>query len=179
MANTYTLISSNVLSTTTASVTFSSIPSTYTDLVLRVSARNNDTGTWGHLHFQLNGDTTTTYSWTYLSGDGSTAASATSGNNTSTRSYYSVDASGATANTFGSAEIYIPSYTASQNKPISTFGVNETNSAVAGDANIAITADLWRNTAAITSIKLGASSNFSTVSFVAGSSFYLYGVRSA
>ena len=41
-ANTYTLISSNVLASSAATVTFSSIPATYTDLVLRVSARNND-----------------------------------------------------------------------------------------------------------------------------------------
>lgn len=179
MANTYTLIASNTLSSSAASVTFSSIPSTYTDLVVRVSARNNDTQTWGHLHFQLNGDTTSTYSYTYLAGNGSTAFSATSGNNSSTRSYYSVNGSTATANTFGSAEIYIPSYTASQNKPIGTFGVNETNSSTAGDANIAVTADLWRNTAAITSITIGASSNFSTESFVSGSSFFLYGIKNS
>lgn len=177
MASSRTLIASQTLASSAASVTFSSIPSGYKDLILKVSARCDDTDTWAHLHFQLNSDTTTAYSYTFLYGSGSSAGSSFTSNSPSGRSYYSVDASGATANTFGSAEIYIPSYTASQNKPIATFGVTETNSSVAGDANIGIAADLWRNTAAITSIKLGAISNFSTVNFIAGSSFTLYGLN--
>jgi hypothetical protein len=44
MANTYTLIESQVLGSSAASVTFSAIPATYTDLVLKFSSRNDDTG---------------------------------------------------------------------------------------------------------------------------------------
>jgi hypothetical protein len=42
MANTYTLIASNTLGASAASVTFSAIPSTYTDLVVRYSAASCD-----------------------------------------------------------------------------------------------------------------------------------------
>lgn len=176
---TYTLIASNTLTSTAASVTFSDIPQTFTDLVLRVSARNNDTQTWGHLHLRFNSDTTSNYSYTYLAGNGSTTASATSGNNVSTRAYYAVDGNTATSNTFGSVEVYIPNYNSTSAKPIGTFGVNETNSSTAGDANIAATAALYRGGSGISSITLGASSNFSTVSFLSGSSFFLYGVKNS
>ena len=153
MASTYTLISSQVLASTTASVTFSSIPATYTDLVLRVSARDNDTGAFQQLRITFNGDTAT---------------------NTSLRFVTSVDGSTATSNTFGNAEIYIPSYLASQNKPISNFAVQENNNAT---AYINITAGLFSDTTAISSISL--TPLFATVGWVSGSSFYLYGIKSS
>jgi hypothetical protein len=78
------------------------------------------------------------------------------------------------ANTFGSAEIYIPSYTASQNKPLSTFGVVENNSAAGGDTEIDAWANLYRDTAAISSIAINA-----RATFAAGSSFYLYGIKNS
>jgi hypothetical protein len=77
------------------------------------------------------------------------------------------------ANTFNSVEIYIPSYTASQNKPFNTFGVVENNSAAGGDTEIDAWANLYRDTAAISSIAINA-----YVNFVSGSSFYLYGLAS-
>ena len=171
MATTYTLISSNTLSASAASVTFSAIPSTYTDLVLRTSIRNDDTSS-GYVFFRFNSDSGTTYSNTRLQGTGSAASSARQSSVTYT-AYYQSDTSGDTANTFANGELYIPSYTASQNKPVAYFSASETNATASIMATVA---GLWSNTAAITSITVG---NLSTLQFVSGSSFYLYGIKNS
>ena len=170
MPNTYKLISSNVLTSSAASITFSSIPATYTDLVLRASVRCDNGANQNNLRIQFNSDTSTNYSETFVYGNGSSASSFKVSNQTKILEALIVDGNNATANTFGSLEMYIPSYTVSQNKPISTIAVQETN---ATGAYIYSTADLWRNTAAITSIYIEAGA---TVNLLSGSSFYLYGI---
>jgi hypothetical protein len=171
MPATYTLISSNVLTSSAASVTFSSIPATYTDLVLRTSIRNNDTSS-GYVYFQFNSDSATNYSNTRLQGTGSAGSSARQSSVTYT-AYYQCDTSGDTANTFATGELYIPSYTASQDKPIAYFSASETNATASIMASVA---GLWRNSAAVNSITIA---NLSTLQFVSGSSFYLYGISNA
>jgi len=173
MPATYTLISSNVLTSTAATVTFSAIPATYTDLVLRYSLRTDRAGeTWDIADITFNGNTSSLYSMTNLDADGSAASSARVANNTSLYSSR-LDAAAATSNTFGNGELYIPSYTASQNKAISDYGVQETNGSV---AYIRANAFLFRSTTAISSIKFAPT--FGT-NFVSGSSFYLYGISNA
>ena len=174
MPATYTLISSNVLTTTAASITFSAIPATYTDLVLRMSARSAASSDTDGFTIKFNGSSAAEYSYTTLSGNGASASSSRDFGNAA--GYYSetVNGSTSTSNTFGNTAIYIPSYTASQNKPISTFGASEINSA--SGSYIQSLADLWRNTAAITSITI---TNGSATNFVSGSSFYLYGISNA
>ena len=170
MANTYTLISSNVLSASAASVTFSAIPSTYTDLVIRCSARGDSTATVFRLYF--NGDSgTTSYSLTSIRGDGTTATSGAAVS-ASTALVGALDLSTYTANTFSSTEIYIPSYTVSQNKQFSSFTVNENN---ATTALIYGLANLFSDTTAISSITIINQS----ANFVSGSSFYLYGIKNS
>ena len=173
MATTYTLISSNVLTSSAAIVTFSAIPSTYTDLVVRFSVRATDASDW--LIVILNNITTTTSSETWLRGTGSAASSARQANT----NYFGgngadllINRSGSTANTFTSGEIYIPSYTASQNKPVS-FILAEENNATA--ANMTALAGLWRNTEAINRIDFDTAGT----SFTSGSSFYLYGIKNS
>ena len=168
MATTYTLISSNVLSSTAASVTFSSIPATYTDLVIRCSTRGS-TGT-GAIRVTFNGDTATNYSDTTLIGNGSAASSSSDSSQNEGYAYNTNNFTTYTADTFSNSEFYIPNYLVSANKPSSTFGVQETNATAAG---MAATALLWRNTAAITSVTLAIST------FAIGSSFYLYGISNA
>ena len=167
------LITSQTLASSAASVTFSSIPATYTDLVLRISARCADTGTYAALKFTLNSDTSSVYSFTVLYGTGSSALSDRDSALANARAKFTINADNATANSFGSLEIYIPSYLASQNKPISAFGVSETNSAT---SYMGANAILWRNTAAITSIQM--SELFGT-NLLTGSSFYLYGIKNS
>jgi hypothetical protein len=168
------LISSQTLGSAAASVTFSSIPSGYTDLVLRMSIRNSTAGAYSATgRFRLNGDTATNYSVTTLEGNGSSASSNRISSQTYGQlTYNGYDAAGNTASTFSSIEFYIPSYLASQNKPISTFTATENNSTTGileADAN------LWRNTAAITSIEIYSD----TGNFVTDSSFYLYGLKAS
>lgn len=167
MANTYTLISSNVLTGTAASVTFSSIPATYTDLVVRASIRT-DVGSPNVL-LRING-ATSGFSDNAFRSTGSAVNSLT---NTAASNYnYGGIANGtsSTTNTFTSLEWYIPSYTASQNKPSSTIGAYENN---ATTAYITAVANLWSNTAAITQLLITQGSG----NLVSGSSFYLYGIK--
>jgi hypothetical protein len=167
---TYTLISSNVLASSAASVTFSAIPATYTDLVLRISARSDTSAQTQQVWLQFNSDTSAVYSYISLNGNGATVLNAIGSSLTSTRILGGANGNTSTASTFGNAEIYIPSYTVSQNKPIGSFGVSESN---ATSATMGVNAGLWRNTAAITSITILPSTS---LNWLSGSSFYLYGI---
>ena len=172
MANTYQLIASNTLGSNTASVTFSSIPGTYTDLVLQLSGRSAY-GTTGIIPYavRLNNDTGANWSTTHIY----TNFNGTLGSErlTSNQIRPVIEPDGFTANTFGSAEIYIPQYTASINKPISAVGFAENNSA---SASATLGATLWRNTAAVTSIVIVDANGYN---LLAGSSFYLYGIKNS
>ena len=173
MATTYTLISSNVLSSSAASVSFSAIPSTFTDLVLRISARASNASANNNLRMEFNSDTSTNYSEINVRGNGSAAATTLVSSQSKLVEALNVNADSATANTFGSLELYFPNYASSTNKPMSFFSAQENNST---SAFLVATAALWRNSAALTSIYTypGASA-----SFMAGSSFYLYGISNA
>ena len=172
MANTYTLISSNVLSSSAASVTFSSIPATYTDLVLRVSARSANSGVENDITINLNNSTVANYSYTLIQGTGSETSS-NSASNDSSFYYYYVDGNTATANTFGSFEVYFANYASSANKVNSGFFVQENNTT---GAYINAFAGLWSNVSAINEIKITSQS---AANFVSGSSFYLYGIKNS
>ena len=175
MASSRYLISSQVLASTASSVTFSSIPATFTDLCVKISARVDGTGSYGnYLDAQFNNDTSALYSFTWIYGYGSDGPGSNRGSNQSNPYFGSSNSSVQTSNTFASIEIYIPSYTASQNKPIGVFSVNENNAT--NNITTWSSANLYRSTSAISSIKLyeNGGSNF-----VTGSSFYLYGLKSS
>ena len=177
MANTYTLISSNVLTSSAASVTFSSIPATYTDLVLRISARSTRSATSNNMDMRLNADSSALYSWTYIYN------SATNAYSSRVSAYDNIfvgtlNAANSLADTFTSAEVYIPSYTASQSKQLSTFSVYENNTAPPATTNeIDAGANLYRSNTAISSITM--TSSVGTFNFASGSSFYLYGIKNS
>lgn len=171
MANTYTLISSNVLTSSVASVTFSSIPATYTDLVLKMSVRSTEATNVTSYFIRFNGDTASNYSRLYVEGEGSGTNSGVAGNQTSAI-YRFANGDSSTSNTFANAEHYIPSYNASQNKPFSGFIGQEDNQT---SAYVSATANLWRNTAAITSLSITANG----ADWKSGSSFFLYGIKNS
>jgi hypothetical protein len=174
MPSTYTLIKGDTLASAAASYTFTAIPSTYTDLVLRYSARHNNAFSISQVLITFNGDTAANYSETVVYGT-STAAASGRKSGMSAIDFNYVDADSATANTFSSNELYIPNYTVSANKPMSWAGVTENNATTNNSAVIAANAALWRNTATISSITLTAAASRN---FLTGSSFYLYGIRS-
>ena len=173
MANTYTLIASNTLSTTTASVTFSSIPATYTDLCILLSLRNNRTGfDRSTTTMRLNGDTGSNYSTrTVYAADGSVGSDSTSG------TYGTIGNSNSAnnnANTFSPFTIYIPNYAGSNAK---SFSVDYAQESTTATWVVQMIAGLWNQTSAITSITLGDLAVSS--SFVQYSTFYLYGIKNS
>lgn len=171
MATTYQLISSQTLASSAASVTFSSIPSTYTDLCLKVSARGSYSSNGISINLAFNG-TTANHSDTWLRAKNTTVTS--SRDAAGATMFLGYQSSGLdTANTFGNGEIYIPSYTVAQAKPVSAYNTAETNDS--NDPGKAISAGLWNNTAAITQITLTPAVD----NWVAGSTFYLYGIKNS
>lgn len=132
-----------------ASIEFTSIPSTYTDLIILFSLRSagNVTASWS-ARMTLNSDTTdANYSRRYLGGDGSAATSSAA----SDRFIGHLNNSTATASVFGNGSLYIPNYAGSTNKSYSSDTVAENNATAGFDAFLA---GLRSNTAAITTIKL-------------------------
>ena len=171
MANTYQLIQAQTLSSTATSVTFSSIPSTYTDLLIKLSVRDaRATLAVSDIWFNFNGTGVgANIGGRYLYGSGSSAANSTISSN---GELGFGTGNGATASTFGNAEVYIPDYAGSNYKAISSDSSTETNAT--GGFNLLL-AGTWGSTAAITSI---AMTPF-TSPFAINSTFYLYGIKNS
>lgn len=177
MANTFTKIASaTVGSGGVASIDFTSIPSTYTDLCVKVSVRNSVTN--AGLAVRLNNDTGGNYTFKILYGVGTSASSFSqtiaAGYNTFVFAY--TQPSQFTANTFGNAEMYLPNYAGSSNKSLSFDSVSEDNDTVAYSS---MTAGLWSNTSAITSIKLLTDPQGVSGNLVQYSSATLYGIKNS
>jgi hypothetical protein len=162
MPNTYTLIERITVGAAGASsITFTSIPQTYTDLKIVCSARTNASDVAQSIRVRPNASSTG-YTYIRLTGNGSSAGSQGT-------EYNPANGNTATASTFSNNEIYIPNYTSSNNKSISADGVSENN---ASEAYAILTATLWANSAAITSLELSLASGL----FQQYSTFYLYGI---
>ena len=153
-----------------ASISFTSIPSTYTDLVIKLSGRASNAATANSLRLQIN-SITSGYSVRGLRGDGSAASSFTDSGATFFAGV--INAASGTTSTFSNIEIYIPNYAGSTNKSISVDSIRENNT-TAADAYLL--AGLLSNTAAITSLTLTCET---TANFVEYSTAYLYGVSNA
>ena len=176
MPNTYTLISSNVLSSSAASVTFSAIPSTYTDLVLRISARQyrGDGTQVQFFNVRLNSAATTSFSSTFMRGIDTTVQSFRNSSQADF-SYNKTMVDASTSNTFSFNEIYIPNYASTA----STKPVSGVSSAIQNSTNSESSAyaGLYNSTNAVTAIVISGASGL--YEFVSGSSFYLYGIKNS
>jgi hypothetical protein len=166
MANTYVKIGSTVTvgSGGAATIDFTSIPATYTDLLIKLSSRSSDIGSSTGVVMQFNGSSAS-LTYKLLEGSGSAAASYSG----STGRIGVTDATGSTASTFGNLEAYIPNYAGSTNKSSSIDSVQENN---ASTAYADLSANLWSNTAAITSISLSLQAG----NFAQYSTASLYGI---
>ena len=169
MANTYTLIASYAATGLVANIEFTSIPDTYTDLLVKTSLRGDSGGS--DIKIQFNGSTASVYSYVRLYGTGS--AINASGTTTTNLINNMVALSTYTASTFGNGEIYIPNYTSAAAKSVSIDGVTENN---ANASFQALTTGRWNpaTQAAITSIKLEIDGGGD---FVQYSTAYLYGIK--
>ena len=158
MTSTYEKIATNTLGSATASVTFSSIAGTYTDLVVAINgATTADTSAF----VRFNSDTGSNYSYTEMNGNGTSAASSRGSNQSETffgnpRTSYSFQAN-LSINNYSNSTTYKTFLSRSGNSTGWTFAV----------------VGLWRNTAAITSVTFLASGT----TWVSGSTFTLYGIK--
>lgn len=168
MAITYESIATTTATTASPAVTFSSIPQTFTDLILVVSIRANSTPTSFGTGIRFNSDTGSNYSRTVLYGSGSSAVSFR--DTSQTRIFYS--AGSTTASQFNLIRLNIQDY--SNTTTYKTIvGRNDDLSDVTS-----VSAGLWRSTSAITSITVTPFDDNST-GFATGSSFTLYGIKAA
>jgi hypothetical protein len=169
MPNTYALIESKTLASATASVTFTSIPQTFTDLVLKYSSRQ---GAENAHNIRFNGDSGANYAHLMLGGDGSSVSSGTTtgANQIVARG---INPSGATANIFGNVEFYIPNYAnTTKYKSVTVDGVNEN---AANEIYCGLVTGLWNSTSAITSILIEARDG----NLAQYSVFQLYGIKNS
>ena len=157
--NTYEPIATTTLTATNSTVTFSSIPSIYTDLVLIV----NSLGTGAYFSIQVNGDTGTNYSRTRINGNGSTVTSARN----ASASDIPVDDLSSTVREI--SILNFQNYSNSTTFKTIVFRQNLTT------GNTGATVGLWRSTSAITSISIFTNSS----TFAVDSTFTLYGIAAA
>jgi hypothetical protein len=162
VSNTYEPIATTTLISAVPSVTFGSIPQTYTDLVLIYNGTSGIT----NLPIRFNSDTGSNYSYIRTFGDGSTAYS-----DREPGLSYGVYAIGSSERTL--ATISINNYFNT-----TTFKTLLGRGNYTGSGYVSMFASLWRSTAAITSITLYGNTNFST-NFSVGSTFTLYGIKAA
>ena len=150
---TYTLISSQTVATSSASVTFSSIPQTYTDLIAIVTPTQGS-----DLYVRFNSDSATNYSstWIYGSTPGSTRASNTSSIN--------INWSSNNGNYLGIIQINDYSNATTYKAALIKNGIN------GGGMDVGV--GLWRNTAAINTLTFTGVNNYGV-----GSIIKLYGIE--
>jgi hypothetical protein len=170
--STYTPIATTTLGSSAGSYTFSSIPSTYTDLFL-VGTYGSTSGSSDYLQMRFNGDTSTNYSATRLDGNGTSARSTRSSN----QNIMWLDWDSAAENALTKmCRVNIMNYantTTFKTCLIRGDRATSTDPTYTGTEAIA---GLWRKTPeAITTILL----QFGTGSIMAGSTFTLYGIAAA
>lgn len=148
------------------------IPQTYTDLFIVLSARSTrtDQGPRSVFSVQFNG-ITTGYSYRRLFGIPNLATGSDNGSGSDAFLIGYQTSNSATSSTFGNGSLYIPNYTSSNHKSGSADSVGESNESSVG---LSIVANLWSNTAPITSIKI-QDPGYSLVQY---SSASLYGIKS-
>lgn len=167
MAQAYVPIQTvTVTAATSASIEFTNIPQNYTDLKILISARGTETrnNSGMLLKVEFNGNTSNYSRRSVYNLDGSVSSSSA---NDSVFAY--LQASNWTASTFDNTELYIPNYTSSNNKSVSSDSVTENNGT---GVVLGLSAGLWSNSAAITSVKLTPYAG----NFVQYSTATLYGI---
>jgi len=146
-----------------ASIAFTSIPQTYTDLQVLVSGRTDGSGNGINISFNGN---TSNYSNRAVQGNGSNVSSY----GTYNRNAGMINDSSQTASVFGSTVIYVLNYAGSTFKSYSADSASEHNSST---SYLNLVAGLWSDVAAITSLTISPMFG----NFVYHSSASLYGIK--
>jgi hypothetical protein len=158
---TYKLISSVTLSSENNTISFSSIPQNYTDLLIKASLRGSTTTTT--FAVQINGSTVTSVRRLFAGGNFVS---------TDTFNEHYINPSDFTSNTFGNTELYFPNYTSTNDKSFLVDSVGENNQT---QAYMNLASNLFSTSSPITSINLIRTNG----NFVANSTAYLYGISNA
>jgi len=160
MAQTYEPITTLTASGgSTTQLVMSSIPATYTDLVLII---NGTLSTASNCYIQFNGDTASNYSYTYLYGSGTAASSARGAS----------QATGALMNYIGTSQsTTIMNFINYANTTTYKTSLSRSSNSTTG---VMIATQTWRSTAAINSITVVGGGNFDS-----GTTFTLYGIKAA
>jgi hypothetical protein len=164
MPKTYTPIATTTLNIDTASYTFSSIPSTYTDLILILAVSNTTTQT---IYARYNSDTANNYSSTYIQGSGTAV-------NTARQSSTSLAGLGSYYVGMSSTNPTVVIFNLMNYSNTTTHKTGIARSSLSS-AEVDATVNLWRNTSAINTIQVLNSGGL----FKAGSTFTLYGIKAA
>jgi hypothetical protein len=166
----YDLLETTILSTTTASVTFSSLDSysAYKHLQIRAVMKDNAGSTnLNRMDVRFNSDQGSNYTYHYLNGTGSNVGSS-AGTAQSRLQFFDVIGGGSNNLRYGSIILDILDFNnASKNKTVRGFG----GGFVASENDISLSSGVWLNTNAITSIEI-----FGNFNYAAGSRFSLYGI---
>lgn len=150
-----------------ATINFSSIPQTYTDLVVKISARNNETDNGASLRVYFNGDTANT-NVKELRAISSTPASYTI---TYAQAGY-VAADQTESNVFGTATVYIPNYTSSNYKSFSGEIILPSNV----EFYSVLSSRLWSSTSAINQVTIANSLSWTWAQHTTAT---LYGIKNS
>lgn len=172
MANTYVLLASSTLGSNQASVTFSSIPQSYTDLVCHFSARSSVASTVDTLLVSLNGNSSSIYSQTHIRSTGSSVGSSGSRAISSFQLDWGLNGDTSRSSSFGNGELVIPNYTVAVNKQLYSTIVQVNQSSI---EYVRLWSLSYLSTSAISSITFQAQGG----NLMAGSSFYLYGIKNS
>jgi hypothetical protein len=169
MANTFSPIASiTVGAGGAATMEFTSIPQTYTDLYIVYSCRSTNTATnWNNMKLAFN-SSTANGSWQY----GAMYNNGLAANNVAGQVEVWINFGASTANTFSNSSVYINNYTSSNNKAMNIETVAE---GAAQDLIVGFVGGLWSNSSAITAISVTPSSG----NFAQYSTAYLYGIKNS
>jgi hypothetical protein len=177
MANTYTLIQSYTLASDTANgVTFSSIPNTYTHLIINFSAKDTRADNVDDLRISINGNSGSYSNVRLYGANGGTGSDGGTGSN---NTYFGFGtAANAPANLFGNGTMLFPNYTSNTTKN----GTQNSGAVgyISGSTGyqIGLVSIASPVTAAITSITISGYNSVSNGTLSAGSTLFLYGLKS-
>lgn len=173
----YPIATTTVGSGGVSSITFSSIPSTFTHLQVRLFVQSGR-GTYNIDDFfmRVNGDSGNNYTRHFLMGN--PVSGAVSGNSVSANGYAITDMGTSTGGTYGTSIVDILDYTnTNKNKTFRSLNGNDTNGSLSGfQGSVALESGLWINTAAINSITIVPASGTSITQY---STVSVYGITTA
>jgi hypothetical protein len=171
--NSYESIATATGTGSSGTITFSSIPATYSHLQIRCIARTDTGFATDYIQFRFNSDTGSNYTYHGLEGDGASAA----GFGATAQTFAlttNITGSAATANAMGTAVIDIIDYAStSKYKTVRTIGGQDQNSG-SNTGQIRLISNLWLSTSAINSITF---TSYRSASWTTSTTFALYGIK--